>query len=121
MAKKQVIRLSETDLHNIIKESVTQVLREQDEQLKWEKLFQLWREWNEVGATCYLNNEDKMLVKTEVENNPQLLNYLNSEEYGKIIKLLSDKIERIGSMSKAHERIDSYLEREREFQDDTLW
>ena len=95
MAKKQVIRLSENDLHNIIKESVTKVLREKDEHLKWEKLFHLWREWNELGATCYLNNEDKMLVKKEVENNPQLMNYLNSEEYGKIIKFLSDKIERI--------------------------
>lgn len=121
MAKKQLIRLTESDLHNIIKESVNRVLMERDENLKWEKLFNLWDEWHDVGAVCFINNDDKVLIKNKVENDEELMNYFNSNEYGKIIKLIGDTIERIGSMSKVHRKIQDYLDKEREYQDDTLF
>ena len=121
MAKKQVIRLTENDLHRIIKESVKNVLMEKDEHLRWEKLFNLWDEWNEVGAVCCLDDDDKMIVKNKVENDPQLMNYLNSGEYGEIIKSLADILERIGSKSKVHKRIQDYLETQRDYERDTLW
>jgi hypothetical protein len=121
MAKKQVIRLTESDLHRIIKESVKNVLTEKDERLKWEELFNLWSEWNDLGAYCRLNKDDKMIVKNKVENNPQLMNYLNSGEYGKIIKSLDDVISRIGSVGKHFKDMDDYWRQCREYEIDTLF
>ena len=121
MAKKQLIRITEGDLHRIIEESVSRVLMERDENLKWEKFFNIWNEWHDLGVVCHINNDDKVLIKNKVENDEKLMNYFNSNEYDKIIKSIGDTIERIGSMSKVHKRIQDYLDKEREYQNDTLF
>lgn len=120
MTKKK-IRLTENDLSKIIKESIKKCVNGKNEHLKWEKLFNVWKELSSLGVACNLNKDDKILVKNKVENNPQLMNYLNSGEYGKIIKELDDVIYRIGSCGEYFKEMEDYWQRYRDYENDTLW
>jgi DNA-binding transcriptional regulator YhcF (GntR family) len=66
MKKKQVIRLTESDLHNIIKESVKNILKENDERYMNVKLSDCIKKLIKQG---YSQQKAQSLIRKAINNN----------------------------------------------------
>jgi hypothetical protein len=93
MKKKQLIRLTEGDLHRVIKESVNKILLENDfsNDNKLDLFFKKWEELTEFGVT-YLNKKDKEYVIDRIKNDKYLMQYFERGEFGKIIREINDDV-----------------------------
>ena len=79
---KKLIRLTENDLHKIVKESVNRILLEQDEQEYIEQQYA--RALNSYSFKCYCENNNIRLKRLSKKNAVRLFAYVGRNSVSSI-------------------------------------